>query len=82
MSVRGVADLALEAVRGGNETTGKCGIGPYGFGQTKECKAHDECVDRWGRRTGRPAADVICLPKLPAAAASAVRCAVDPTCPK
>lgn len=64
------------------QTTGRCGLGPYSFGYTKECKAHDDCVQRWDQVVGRPAADAICLPKLPAAAASAARCAVDPTCPK
>lgn len=64
------------------QTTGKCGLGPYSFGYTPECKAHDDCVERWDRRVGRPLADVVCLPKLGPAAVSAARCAADPQCPK
>lgn len=70
------------------QTTGKCGLGPYSYGYTKECKAHDDCVQTWDNRIsqfgvpGRPAADAVCAPKLPAAAYSALKCAVDPTCPK
>jgi hypothetical protein len=65
-----------------DENTGRCGLGPWSYGQTPECKAHDDCVGQWAQRVGRPGADVMCAPLLPAAAASAVRCAVDPYCPK
>jgi hypothetical protein len=65
-----------------DETTGRCGMGPFTFGQTRECKVHDDCVGHWAQRVGRPAADAICAPQLLDAARSAVRCAVDPTCPK
>ena len=65
-----------------DENTGRCGLGPYSYGQTAECKAHDDCVGRWAQRVGRPAADAVCAPLLPAAIASAARCAVDPYCPK
>lgn len=64
------------------QTTGRCGLGPYSFGYTKECKAHDDCVEGASKWVGRPGADLLCLPKLPAAAASAAKCAVDPNCPK
>ena len=83
-----LATHQLDEVCGGqskpprDETTGQCGIGPYSFGYTKECKAHDDCVGKWNNRVGRPAADAICAPLLPSAAASAVRCAADPNCPK
>lgn len=80
----------LNAVWGGgddagpvsDETTGYCGPGKLSLGQTPECKAHDDCVGSWAPSVGRPAADAICLPKLPAAVASAAKCAVDPYCPK
>jgi hypothetical protein len=65
-----------------DENTGACGLGPYSYGQTKECKAHDDCVGRWAQRVGRPTADLICAPLLPDAIRSAAQCAVDPTCPK
>lgn len=94
---RGMQDLdrdMLSAVVGGedvatpasgpvqDENTGACGLGPYSYGQTRECKAHDDCVGKWAQSVGRPAADAICAPLLPAAVASAARCAVDPFCPK
>lgn len=81
----------LQAVFGGegsdpgpvsDENTGACGLGPYSYGRTAECKAHDDCVGKWSQVVGRPAADAVCLPLLPAAVASAARCAVDPYCPK
>lgn len=78
-SVYGGADRSTPPT---DETTGRCGIGPLSFGQTKECKAHDDCVGRWNNRVGRPLADAVCAPLLPAAAASAARCAADPNCPK
>ena len=65
-----------------DETTGRCGMGPFSFGQTKECKAHDDCVGTWAQRVGRPAADAICAPLLGPAVRSMFRCAVDPQCPK
>ena len=73
---------AADSAPAQDETTGRCGLGPYSWGQTKECKAHDDCVGRWAQRVGRPAADAICAPLLPAAIASAARCAVYPYCPK
>jgi hypothetical protein len=65
-----------------DENTGRCGLGPWSFGQTEECRRHDDCVGRWDQRVGRPASDVICSPLLLDAARSAVRCAVNPYCPK
>lgn len=65
-----------------DETTGRCGMGPFSFGQTKECKAHDDCVGEWAQRVGRPAADAVCAPLLGPAVRSMFQCAVDPTCPK
>jgi hypothetical protein len=67
---------------GDPQTSGKCGPGQWSYGVTPECGAHDQCVEQWNRVVGRPAADAICLPKLPAAIGSAVRCAADPYCPK
>jgi hypothetical protein len=57
-------------------------MGPFSFGQTKECKAHDDCVGEWAQRVGRPAADAVCAPLLGPAVRSMFQCAVDPTCPK
>ena len=57
-------------------------MGPFSYGQTRECKAHDDCVGQWAQRVGRPAADAICSPLLGPAISSAIRCATDPQCPK
>ena len=71
-----------------DENTGLCGPGPWGFGRTEECRQHDDCVGTWDQRLSRvdprlgPAAHVICAPLLGKAAISAVRCAVNPYCPK
>jgi hypothetical protein len=65
-----------------DENTGRCGLGPWSFGQTEECRRHDDCVGVWDQRVGRPASDVVCSPLLLDAARSAVRCAVNPYCPK
>ena len=65
-----------------DETTGYCGPGKFSLGGTPECKAHDDCVGKAAQTFGRPIADAICAPLLPAAIASAAKCAVDPYCPK
>ena len=65
-----------------DENTGKCGPGPYSWGQTKECKRHDDCVGTAAQYVGTPLAHLVCSPLLPGAIRSAVRCAADPYCPK
>ncbi len=78
----GETEMANSAGPVRDENTGLCGPGPWGFGRTEECRQHDDCVGVWDQRVGRPAADVICSPLLGKAAISAVRCAVNPYCPK
>jgi hypothetical protein len=82
-------DALLNAVWGGDDpgpaqddNTGGCGLGPFNFGKTEECKAHDDCVGNWSQIVGRPAADLVCAPLLKDAITSAAKCAVDPFCPK
>lgn len=65
-----------------DENTGKCGPGPYSWGQTEACRRHDDCVGKVGQYVGTPLAHVVCSPLLVPAAKSAIKCAMDPLCPK